>query len=44
MIRPDDPGGSSVLTDVVLSPDGRQVAFSYVRRVVSLAILRGLER
>ena len=41
-LRPDDPGGSSVLTDVVLSPDGRQVAYSYVRWVSSLAIVRGL--
>jgi hypothetical protein len=32
------------LREVVVSPDGRQVAFSYVRWVGSLAILRGLER
>jgi hypothetical protein len=44
MLRPDDPGGASVLLEVVVSPDGQKVAFSYVRWVVSLAILRGLER
>jgi hypothetical protein len=27
-----------------VSPDGRQIAFSYQRWVLSLAILRGLER
>jgi hypothetical protein len=43
-IRPDDPGGNSGLVEVVVSPDGRQIAFSYVRWVVSLAVLRGLER
>jgi serine/threonine protein kinase len=43
-LRPADPGGSSALREVVLSPDGRQVAFSYVRWIASLAILRGLER
>ena len=42
-LRPDDPGGVSLLRDVVVSPDGRQVAFSYERWVLSLAILRGLE-
>jgi hypothetical protein len=43
-LRPADPGGASVLVEVVVSPDGRQVAFSYVRWVASLDILRGLER
>jgi hypothetical protein len=42
-LRPDDPGGVSALTNVVVSPDGREVAFSYTRFVASLAILRGLE-
>jgi hypothetical protein len=43
-LRPDDPGSASLLWDVAVSPDGRQIAFSYQRYVLSLAILRGLER
>jgi eukaryotic-like serine/threonine-protein kinase len=43
-LRPDDPGSASLLWDVAVSPDGRQVAFTYQRYVLSLAILRGLER
>ena len=43
-LRPDDPGGASLLQGVVVSPDGRQVAFSYDRFVLSLSILRGLDR
>jgi Tol biopolymer transport system component len=42
-LRPDDPGSASLLLDVAVSPDGRQIAFSYQRWVLSLAILRGLE-
>jgi hypothetical protein len=43
-IGPADPGGGAFLRDVVLSPDGRQVAFSYVRDLGSLVVLRGLGR
>jgi eukaryotic-like serine/threonine-protein kinase len=42
-LRPADPSGVSVLDDVVVSPDGRQVAFSYLRWLAWLVILRGLE-
>jgi hypothetical protein len=41
-IGPPDPGGATLFRDVVLSPDGRQVAFTYVRDLRSLVILRGL--
>src|SRR5262249_47316063 len=36
-LRPDDPGSASLLWDVAVSPDGRHVAFSYKRWVLSLA-------
>jgi len=41
-IGPPDPGGASLFRDVVFSPDGRQIAFTYVRDLRSLVILRGL--
>jgi hypothetical protein len=43
-IGPADRGGAGPLEDVVLSPDGRQVAFKYVRELSTLQIVRGLGR
>jgi Tol biopolymer transport system component len=43
-IGPADRGGAGPLSDVVLSPDGRQIAFLYTRVVSSLQIVRGLGR
>jgi len=43
-IGPADRGGAGPLDDVALSPDGRKVAFKYVRNLSSLQIVRGLRR
>ena len=43
-IGPAERGGAGPLDDVVLSPDGRQVAFKYTRYLSSLQIVRGLGR
>jgi hypothetical protein len=43
-IGPSDSGGAGTLVDLVLSPDGRKVAFTYGRKVGSLYIARGLGR
>jgi len=43
-VGPTDPGGASPVSDVVLSADGREVAFSYFRDLGKLYIVRGLGR
>jgi len=43
-VGPSDPGGATPVSDLVLSADGREVAFSYVRDLGKLYILRGLGR
>jgi len=43
-IGPSDPGGAIGLVDLVLTPDGRQIAFTYRRTIGSLSIARGLAR
>jgi hypothetical protein len=43
-VGPVDPGGASLFRDVVVSPDGRHVAFTYVRDLGQLVIMRGLGR
>ena len=41
-IGPSDPAGIGPLQDVVLSPDGRRVAFTYPRRLGTLYVASGL--
>jgi hypothetical protein len=43
-VGPTDPGGATPVGDVVLSADGREVAFSYYRDLGKLYIVRGLGR
>jgi len=43
-IGPIDPGGASALHDVVLSPDGRDVAFGYSRSLGRLLVVSGVGR
>jgi hypothetical protein len=43
-VGPADPGGASPVHDVVISADGREVAFSYGRKLGSLYLLPGLGR
>ena len=43
-VGPSDSGGAGTLVDLVLSPDGRNVAFTYGRNVGSLYIARRLGR
>jgi hypothetical protein len=43
-VGPTDRGGVTQVDDVVLSADGREVAFSYLRDLGKLYILRGLGR
>ena len=40
-IGPADPGGASAIHDVVLSSDGRELAFSYRRRLARLYVVPG---
>ena len=44
IVGPTDPGGVTQVDDVVLSADGREVAFSYLRDLGKLYIVRGLGR
>jgi len=41
-VSPTDPSGANDIGSVVLTPDGRRVAFTYHHNVGSLYILRGL--
>jgi len=43
-VGPTDPSGVTAIGPVVLTPDARHVAFTYVHRVGSLYIVRGLWR
>jgi eukaryotic-like serine/threonine-protein kinase len=44
IIGPADPGGTSPLHDVVLSADGRELVFGYIRSLSILHIVSGLDR
>jgi hypothetical protein len=43
-IGPADPGGAGPIRELALSPDGRKVAFRFVRQLGDLVIVRGLGR
>jgi hypothetical protein len=43
-VGPADPGGASSVHDVVVSSDGREVAFSYSRHLGTLYLVRGFGR